>query len=228
MKTIISTLVIATTFAGLMALLVIYTGMFNVATEWEDPAPIRWALVTTRENSIKSRATSIEVPPTKGDKQIDTGFRGYREMCAVCHTPPGGTDSPITKGLNPVPPDLAKSAEHMSAAELFWVVKYGIRMTGMPAWGATHKDGELWDIVAFVKKLPEMSKSEYLEMDGRLEKGHSHAGGGHGDGGHDDGGHDDGGHDDGEHNDGDDHHGDSKSQKTDDHEHADDGHAHTH
>ncbi|NOZ37730.1 MAG: cytochrome c [Gammaproteobacteria bacterium] len=205
MKTIISTLVIATTFAAFIALLVIYTGMFNVATEWEDPAPIRWALVTTRENSIESRAASIEVPATRGDKQIDTGFRSYREMCAICHTPPGGTDSPITKGLNPAPPDLAKSAKHMSAAELFWATKNGIRMTGMPAWGVTHKDGELWDIIAFVKKLPEMSKNEYLALDARLEKGHDHAGGGHDDGGD---------------------HGNSESKKND--AHQDDGHAHTH
>lgn len=200
MKTIIGTLAIAIASASLLALLVIYGGMFNVATVWEDPAPIRWALVTTRENSIKSRAASIEVPPTRDNKQIDEGFRSYREMCAICHTPPGATDSPITKGLNPVPPDLSESAEHMSAAELFWAIKNGIRMTGMPAWGPTHKDGEIWDIVAFVKKLPDMSKDEYQALDSRLEKGHSHAGGGHDD------------------------HDDLEPHK--DNEHKDDGHSH--
>jgi len=201
MKTIIGTLVLAIAFAGLTVLLVIYTGTFNVASTWEDPASVHWVLETTRENSIERRAASIEVPPTKGDKQIDTGFRSYREMCALCHTPPGGIDSPIAKGLNPVPPDLAESAKHMSAAELFWATKNGIRMTGMPAWGVTHKDSELWDIIAFVMKLPEMSKSEYLALDARLEKGHDHAGGGH---------------------------DDAKSQKNDGHEHShgDDGHAH--
>lgn len=181
MKSIIATLVITITFASILGLIVIYTGMFNVATAWEDPAPLRWALVTTRENSIKSRASSIETPATKGEQQIDSGFRSYREMCAMCHTPPGGIDSPVTKGLNPVPPDLAISAEHMSAAELFWAIKYGIRMTGMPAWGPTHKDNEMWDIVAFVKNLPGMSKDDYLAMDSRLEKGHDHVDGGHDD-----------------------------------------------
>jgi len=77
-----------------MQLLIIYTGMFNVAPKWEDPAPIRWALVTARENSIKSRAASI------------TGTtRRYRF-----------THNQRTK---PVPPDIAKSAEHMSVVELF-------------------------------------------------------------------------------------------------------------
>ncbi len=207
MKTIIGTLVLATVFAAAMALLVIYTGAFNVAATWKDPAPVSWALETTRENSIETRAASIVIPPTEGGKQIDSGFRSYREMCAMCHTPPGGTDSPITKGMNPPPPDLAKSAEHMSAAELFWATKNGIRMTGMPAWGVTHKDGELWDIIAFVKKLSGMSKEEYLALDARLEKGHEHAGGGHDDG---------------------DSHGDSEPQKNDGHadKHDDDGHAH--
>lgn len=196
MKIIIGTLGIAIAFAVMTGLLVIYTGMFNVATAWEDPAPIRWVLETTRENSIKNRAVSIEVPPTQGGKSINEGFRSYREMCAICHTPPGVTDSPVTKGLNPAPPDLAKSAEHMSGAELFWVVKNGIRMTGMPAWGPTHKDDEIWDIVAFLKKLPKMSKDDYKVMDSRLEKGHSHPGGnGHGDQGdsqlHKDDGHSD-------------------------------------
>jgi len=181
MKTITTTLGIAVAISTIFGLLVIYTGIFNVATAWEDPAPIRWALVTTRENSIKSRAASIEIPETKGEQQVDSGFRSYREMCAICHTPPGAKDSPITKGLNPVPPDLAKSAEHMSPGELFWAIKNGIRMTGMPAWGPTHKDSEMWDIVAFVKKLPSMSKNDYLEMDGRLEKGHDHGAGGHDD-----------------------------------------------
>ena len=173
MKTIISTLIFSIVFAVLAGLVVIYTGMFNVATAWEDPTPIRWALVTTRQNSIKSRAASIEAPPTKGNKQIEKGFRSYREMCAVCHTPPGATDSPVTKGLNPLPPDLAKSAKQMSSAELFWVIKNGIRMTGMPAWGPTHSDDQLWDIVAFVKKLPGMSKQEYRSLDRRVAKGHS-------------------------------------------------------
>ena len=182
MKTIIGTLVVSTVFAIILVLLVIYTGMFNVATSWKDPSPIRWVFVTARENSIKSRAVSIKAPPTTGASQIDSGFRSYREMCAICHTPPGGKDSPITQGLNPEPPKLAKSAEHMSSAELFWVIKNGIRMTGMPAWGPTHKDNEIWDIVAFMKKLPGMTKSEYDAMASRLKKGHSHAGGaGHGD-----------------------------------------------
>ena len=68
------------------------------------------------------------------------------------------------QGLNPVAPDLSQSATHMSAAELFWVTENGIKMTGMPAWGATHSEAELWPVVAFLLKLPELSELEYKEL----------------------------------------------------------------
>jgi len=190
MKTVIKTLLISTAFAIILGLTVIWTGMFNVATSWKDPSIVRWVLVTTRENSIRSRASSIVAPKTTGATQVDSGFRSYREMCAVCHTPPGGKDSPIAQGLNPEAPALADSAKHMSSSELFWVIKNGIRMTGMPAWGPTHKDVEIWGIVAFLKKLPGMKKEQYDSYASRLKKGHSHAGGaGHGDSKSESGGH---------------------------------------
>lgn len=175
---ILVTLGSAVAVSTIIGLVIIYGGIFNVATTWEDPSLMRWVLVTTRENSIKKRSASIRAPISSSASQIDEGFRSYREMCAICHTPPGGLDSPIAKGLNPPPADLAESAEHMSASELFWATKNGIRMTGMPGWGVTHKDDELWNIVAFLKELPTINKLKYESMDSRLEKGHSHSSGG--------------------------------------------------
>ena len=159
----------------LMVLAVMYSGIFNVATAWQDPPLLRWVLVTTRESSIERRAQAIQVPALDRVKQIENGFRSYREMCAICHTPPGGKQSPLAKGLNPEPPDLSEDEDHMSAAGLFWVIKHGIRMTGMPAWGPTHDDTELWDIVAFVKTLPKMSAVDYRALESRLPQGHDDA-----------------------------------------------------
>ena len=77
------------------------------------------------------------------------------------------------QGLNPPAPDLAESAAKMSAAELFWVTKNGIKMTGMPAWGATHADNAIWPVVAFMTKLPELNASQYQElMDSAAGMGH--------------------------------------------------------
>jgi len=183
MKTVVMTLVVAATLAMFAGMTVIYTGLFDISTEWEDPPLVLWLLETTRENAVRVRAASIEVPPLKGAKQIEEGFRSFRDMCALCHTPPGATPSPTALGLNPTAPDLAEEAEERTSAELFWVIKNGIRMTGMPAWGWTHEDEELWDIVAFIKALPRMSEEEYRILDEKTPKGHSHGGEEHG---HDD------------------------------------------
>ncbi len=151
----------------------VYSGMFNVSTQWEDPAVLRWMMIATREASIESHAKNIKAPILGSATQIENGFRSYREMCAVCHTPPSGSDSPIKQGLNPPPPDLAEAEDHaMSNAELFWVIKNGIRMTGMPAWGPSHDDAEIWDIVAFLKALPTIDANEYKRLDAKVSKGH--------------------------------------------------------
>ncbi len=65
------------------------------------------------------------------------------------------------QGLNPPAPDIAISAANMTAAELFWVTKNGIKMTGMPAWGATHDDDALWPVIALMKKLPDLDAAGY-------------------------------------------------------------------
>jgi len=163
-------------FAVVALFSVMYGGLFNVATGWQDPAAMRWVLVNTRESSIMRRAKDIEAPSLNAVDRIEKGFRSYREMCVICHGTPEGKPTVIAKGLNPEPPDLSDSDELMSASELFWVIKNGIRMTGMPAWGPTHSDEELWDIVAFVKQLPQMSSDDYNALNSRLPVGHGDEG----------------------------------------------------
>jgi mono/diheme cytochrome c family protein len=68
------------------------------------------------------------------------------------------------KGLNPPAPDLGEEAAELSTAERFWVIKNGIKMTGMPAWGATHDDSSIWPVVAFLKELPDLEGLAYQAM----------------------------------------------------------------
>ena len=90
-------------------------------------------------------------------------------MCLSCHGAPGKVQTEMSKGLNPQAPDLAESSREMTAGELFWITKNGIKMTGMPAWGLTHTDDKIWPIVAFIKKLPEITGAEYDSMEVRLK-----------------------------------------------------------
>lgn len=86
-------------------------------------------------------------------------------MCSACHSAPGLEESPIQQGLNPKPPLLdSELVQRRSNEELFWIVKYGIKMTGMPAFGPTHDDIELWQIVGFMRRLPHIKAEEYQTM----------------------------------------------------------------
>lgn len=158
----------------------IYSGIINVAATNPHSALVDWVLSTASDNSIRYHAKKIKAPSVYSQKMALAGFRHYRKMCVDCHLAPGIKSSEIIKGLMPEPPKLQEAAEEWSPTELFWVIKNGIKMTGMPAWGPTHSDKKLWEIVAFVKKLPKMTPEQYKAMDVEAgperdeEAGHSH------------------------------------------------------
>ncbi len=144
---------------------VLYSGLFNVAATVADAAPLRWIFVTVREGSIKHHARDIQAPPVADAAHLANGFKVYREDCVMCHTPAGRQPSPMAIGFNPQAPSFAEN--DMTAAQLFWVAKNGIRFTGMPAWGASRSDQDLWDAVGFLMMLPKMSPADYAAMDRR-------------------------------------------------------------
>ena len=160
----------------------LFSGRYNVAADEQHWAMTRWFLATVRNQSIEARIGDIDVPDLSGEQRIRNGAVHYDAMCAGCHLKPGRKNSEIRQGLNPKPPSLVEHAEE--PAEAFWVTKHGIRMTGMPAWGETHGDRDIWDIVAFTQRLPELSVEEYenLTRTASQENGHAHShdGAGHG------------------------------------------------
>jgi mono/diheme cytochrome c family protein len=180
MKNFITSLIIIVSIAALAGVGFVYSGMFNVAATNKDSTLLSWVLATTRERSIERLSSNIIAPDdtvlNKPENLLE-GFEHYNEMCVVCHGAPGVDPGEAHEGLNPKPPLLAK-AKHLKddpAGELFWVIKNGIRMTAMPAWGPTHSDDKIWAMVAFVRKLPSMSAAEYKSMQQQLvESDHDH------------------------------------------------------
>lgn len=160
--------------------IVMYSGAINVAATEPHSAITRYVLSTTMDNSVRSHAKGIEVPPLDNQEMIMEGFRHYREMCVMCHLAPGVKATEIHKGLTPEPPELHEGLDEWRPNELFWIVKHGVKMTGMPAWGPTHSDQKIWAIVAFLEKLPHMNAAQYKEMDkqagpaGEDEHDHEH------------------------------------------------------
>jgi mono/diheme cytochrome c family protein len=155
-------LVVIAIIAGVV---VMFSGVINVAATNPHSPLVAMILSTTSDNSVRYHAKGISAPPLDDPKMIMDGFRHYREMCVGCHLAPGIESSEIRKGLMPRPPKLQKEVDEWKPAELFWFVKNGVKMTGMPAWGPTHSDQKIWAIVAFLEKLPHMTADQYKEMD---------------------------------------------------------------
>jgi mono/diheme cytochrome c family protein len=154
----------------------VYSGMYNVAASAGHYAPVRWLLDTTMHRSVATRAADVKVPPLDDPRLAARGAHAYDEMCVICHLKPGQSTTPLHQGLTPKPPKFAEKGSHMSAAENFWIIKHGIKMTGMPAWGETHSDEEIWALVAFVERLRQLSPDEYRQLveQGGRQGGHRH------------------------------------------------------
>lgn len=120
-------------------------------------------LKTVRVNSVARHAGDIspDLPDLADTDLLHEAVVGFEDMCAACHTPPGGSPTAMAQGLNPPATDLAEAARERSPAELFWVTKHGIRMTGMPAWGPTHADEELTPVVALITRFPDFAEDDY-------------------------------------------------------------------
>jgi mono/diheme cytochrome c family protein len=138
-------------------------GFYSVAASAEDPWIVKKLLPLVRMASVKQHA--IDKPPVSLDDAtvVQAGARAYNQRgCVHCHGAPGVNWSKFSEGLRPDPPDLKKIAGERSPEELFWVIKNGINMTGMPSFGAIEvPDQEIWTIAAFVKKLPTVTDANF-------------------------------------------------------------------
>jgi mono/diheme cytochrome c family protein len=138
-------------------------GFYNVAATAEDPGIVKWALVQVRTASINRHATDRPPANINDAQMVQAGAKAFdKHGCANCHGAPGVPWLKYSEGLNPDPPDLKKIVDQITPAQLFWVVKNGINMTGMPSFQlAGAKDEEIWAIVAFIKKLPTVSETDF-------------------------------------------------------------------
>ena len=142
----------------------IYGGLYNVAADIPHTQPVFWLMTTVRERSIAVRAAGAVVPSDLADpKRIAAGAGEYAEMCSGCHLAPGMKRTEISQGLYPRAPELRRGSG-LTPAEEFWVVKHGLKMSGMPAWGVTHNDELLWSVVAFLRKLPQLTPEQYRTL----------------------------------------------------------------
>ena len=177
-------LILAILLAMAGGVAVIYIGAYPVGADEEHWPWAHRLLETARERSVVRAARTVDVRlPRLDEDALLSAVAGFEVMCADCHAPPDRLPTALARGLNPPAPDLANAARERSAAELYWVTRHGIRMTGMPAWGVTHSEDELWPMVALILRFPTLGEGEYERLLAAAQAagvGHDH------DHGHDD------------------------------------------
>src|SRR6188508_3812126 len=142
-----------------------YAGYYDVAADNAHWGVTRGFIDSARDRSIVRQSREVGTPPALDDPGLlAMGAEHYDDMCVECHLAPGKDEGELRAGLNPKPPKLAVRGTPHAPEQDFWIIKHGVKMTAMPAWGVTHDDELLWHVVAFVRKLPEMTPEQYETM----------------------------------------------------------------
>ncbi|BFI95783.1 MAG: hypothetical protein RSP_12930 [Rhodanobacter sp.] len=184
-KTVEYALVAAIAFGTLAAVAGIYieSGAYDIGADAPHWKPTYALLETLRDRSIHARAENLAVPDLGDPQLILKGAGQYAAMCTGCHLAPGMRDSEIRPGLYPQPPIL--SQRRIDPRVAFWVIKHGIKMSAMPAWGSSHDDATIWSMVAFLQKLPGLTPAQYQAIvakappDDDMDGGDDHPAAGH-------------------------------------------------
>jgi mono/diheme cytochrome c family protein len=172
---LIKTLLVLALLTVIGAIAVLWLGLYNVAADDPHWSATYRVLEVARERSIDRRAAHIDVPDLTDPELIRSGAGNYNAMCVTCHLSPDAQETELSIGLYPRPPRWDDLGE-VDPRTAFWVIKHGIKASGMPAWGKSMDDRYLWGMVAFTQQFKTMTAAQYTAQVS-ASSGHSHGGG---------------------------------------------------
>jgi mono/diheme cytochrome c family protein len=157
---------VATAFAaiGVAALVVIEGGLFDATASTPHNPLVALAVHTAYIRSVQVRAAGIQAPARFTAAQVRAGLADYNATCTACHGAPGMPRWSWANAMTPSPPYLSDVARRWRPRELFWILGQGVKMTGMPAWGESRTDAQLWNLVAFLEAMPLLKPADYARM----------------------------------------------------------------
>jgi mono/diheme cytochrome c family protein len=161
-------LVVVVVIVVVIGYLYMISGVYNVAATEHHSALVAWFLDAGMTASVEHHAKGITVPVQSTMADTLKGFSHFNDMCVPCHGGPGIGRSEFGQGLYPHGPDLSKAEGDWTAAQLFWIIKHGVKDTGMPEFASTHSDEQIWHIVAFLRHLPQLSYRDYMNLQDSL------------------------------------------------------------
>lgn len=143
-----------------------WSRLYNISATKPHWGVTFWFMEAFRNRSIKAHSDEVRIPNLDDPKFKEAAISHFNEMCRVYHGAPGYDPDELAEGLYPAPPSMISGQwqEGRSEAETYWIVKNGIKMTGMPAFGPTHSDDELWGLVALTEEIPRMKPEQYRRM----------------------------------------------------------------
>lgn len=150
--------------AAAVAAAVVASGFYNVSATDQHTAPVYRFLDYAMARSLKVRTDTVQVPPLQGEQRLRSGAALYAAYCRQCHGAPGVAPDALALGMLPAPVNLVATARQWQPRELYWLIRNGLKMTGMPAWEHQMTEAQMWDVVAFLGLLPTLSPTAYAQM----------------------------------------------------------------
>jgi len=165
MKYYLRAFIVLLLLAAAAAAALVYSGIYPIDAASAHPMPLYHILHYTMRRSVAHHSQGISPPRLDDTTRVRSGLALYREYCVQCHGAPGIAPDPLARGMTPEPPNLMPTARGWPPSEIYWAIRQGIKMTAMPAWRYRLSDEQIWDVVAFVEKMRELSPQEYKALD---------------------------------------------------------------
>jgi mono/diheme cytochrome c family protein len=163
--TVAVTLIATMAVSAAGAAIFVSSGAYNIGADDHHTKPVFALIEELRERSITVRSRGLAMPELEDDARVRLGAGYYAAHCTVCHLAPGmdKDKADVRRGMYPHPPNLSQEGVD-DPREAFWIVKHGIKMSAMPSWSKTLDDEDIWDLVAFLRKVPGMAPEKYAQL----------------------------------------------------------------
>ena len=161
-RPVLITAALGALLVAVAALLFVKLGIYDVAAAKRHSKTTQWVTQETMIYSVQRHAAGIEPPAWTSAAQLVAGYCDYETHCVACHGAAAVARQQWVSGIEPQPPYLLDSTERFTPGELFWIVKNGIKMTGMPAWDQSMSDREIWNVVAWLEASRRLPPQTYL------------------------------------------------------------------
>jgi mono/diheme cytochrome c family protein len=132
----------------------------------EEPSWLEAVLARhARRIATPTGARELKNPYPMTEASMAEAREHFVAHCSICHGLDGHGDTPIGRNLYPKVPDMTDAeTQRLTDGELFYIISNGVRFTGMPAWGSEDDPKSIWELVAFIRRLPQLSPEELKLM----------------------------------------------------------------